>query len=137
MGKKLLGLCAAMTMLAAGGVYAQQEPPPQAGAMEEMHRGELTGKVVKADQKMVYVDYMGAIVPLKIESSTKFVDPQLKRAADLKEGQEIRASFKVDKKTNNVAETISLEKKGGMGGTGEPTEPTEPSQPSQPSQPGE
>lgn len=127
MGKKLLGLCAAMAMLAAGGAYAQQEqqPPPQAGQMEEM-KHELTGTVVQADQKTVYVEYMGAIVPLKIESSTKFMDPQLQRARDLKPGQEIRASFKVEKKTDNVAETISLEK--GMGGTGEPSEPTQPSE---------
>jgi len=78
--------------------------------------GELTGKVVKVDGKTIHVEHMGAIVPIKTDNNTKFTDGTLTRAKDLKEGQEIRASFKV-KKTDNVAQSISLAP-GGTGGSG-------------------
>ena len=75
---------------------------------------ELTGKVVKASKKMVWVDHNGAVVPLKVDNSTQFGDPNLKRAADLQVGQEIRASYEV-KETDNVAKSISMSGTGGSG----------------------
>jgi hypothetical protein len=76
---------------------------------------ELTGKVVKSSSKMVWVDHMGAIVPLEVDSKTQFTDPTLKGAKSLKEGQEIRASFEV-KETKNVAKSITPST--GTGGSG-------------------
>jgi hypothetical protein len=72
-------------------------------------KNELTGKVVRADKNMVWIDHMGAVVPLKIESNTRFESAGVTKANELKEGQEIRASFTVKDKTNNVATTIWLE----------------------------
>lgn len=85
------------------------------GSSSAMGQKELSGKVVKADSTKVFVqDAQGAVVPLDIDKSTQFTDPMLKKAKDLKEGQEIRASFEV-KETKNMAKSISLS---GTGGTG-------------------
>ncbi|QSQ18687.1 RNA-binding protein [Pyxidicoccus parkwayensis] len=85
-----------------------------------MGQKELTGKVVKADAKTIYVDHMGAVVPLKVEKSTQFNDPTLKKAKDLQPGQEIRASYEV-KETENVAKSISPSS--GTGGSGDMMSP--------------
>jgi len=79
---------------------------------------ELSGKVVKADRSSVFVEHMGAVVPLKIDKNTKFQGDTLKAAKDLKEGQEIRASFSVENKTSNVAKSIELSSEMGQGGSG-------------------
>ena len=84
------------------------------GGQSAMGQKELTGKVIKADSKTVYVDHMGAVVPLKVDKSTQFSDPNLKRAKDLQPGQEIRASYEV-KETENVAKNISMSGTGGSG----------------------
>jgi hypothetical protein len=78
---------------------------------------QLTGRVVKSDKKMVWLEHQGAIVPLKIDKNTQFNDPSLKRASDLKEGDEIRASFEV-RKTDNVATSIEKSMSEGTGGSG-------------------
>ncbi|MFY2557577.1 hypothetical protein ACN469_08120 [Corallococcus terminator] len=80
-----------------------------------MGQKELSGKVVKAESSKVFVqDAQGAVVTLDIDKSTTFTDPTLKKAKDLKEGQEIRASFEV-KETKNMAKSISLSGTGGAG----------------------
>ncbi|MCK8496163.1 hypothetical protein [Myxococcus fulvus] len=80
-----------------------------------MGQKELSGKVVKTESSKVFVqDAQGAVVPLDIDKSTMFTDPTLKKAKDLKEGQEIRASFEV-KETKNMAKSISLSGTGGAG----------------------
>lgn len=84
------------------------------GTQSAMGQKELTGKVVKADNKMVWVDHMGAVVPLSVDKSTQFTDPNLKRARDLQPGQEIRASYEVQE-TKNVARSISMSGTGGSG----------------------
>jgi hypothetical protein len=78
---------------------------------------ELTGRVVKSDRKTVWVEHAGAIIPLKVDKSTQFTGTEQKRASDFKEGDEIRASFSVDK-TDNVATSIGLANEG-TGGSGE------------------
>lgn len=122
-----------MTMLAGGvlalsgaGVRAASPDlgadaaPPQGAAMplpkqtadsamgNTINGQELTGKVVRASNKMILVDHEGIVVPLKINAKTEFGDPSIKRGKDLKEGQEIRAAFTV-KSTANWATRISLE----------------------------
>ncbi|HZI10902.1 MAG TPA: RNA-binding protein [Myxococcus sp.] len=76
---------------------------------------EVTGKVVKSDRKTVWIDMQGAVVPLKVDKSTRFTDQNIKSARDLEAGQEIRASLEV-KETDNVAKSISLSGTGGAGG---------------------
>ncbi|MCP3097606.1 hypothetical protein LZ198_01810 [Myxococcus sp. K15C18031901] len=80
-----------------------------------MGQKELSGKVVKTETSKVFVqDAQGAVVPLDIDRTTQFTDPNLKKAKDLKEGQEIRASFEV-RETKNMAKSISLSGTGGAG----------------------
>ncbi|MFP2929544.1 RNA-binding protein [Pyxidicoccus sp. 3LG] len=105
----------------AGSGDLQQDPSMQDPAMggsgtmgSQMGQKEITGKVVKADNKMVWVDHMGAVVPLKVDKSTQFSDPNLKKAKDLQPGQEIRASYEV-KETDNIAKSISMSGTGGSG----------------------
>ncbi|WP_342380839.1 hypothetical protein NVS55_14340 [Myxococcus stipitatus] len=134
--KKLVGICAALALLGSGSALAKDDPnkpqpQPQgsSGSMQHdtsmggsgstmgsaMGQKELSGKVVKAESSKVFVqDAQGAVVTLDIDKSTMFTDPTLKKAKDLKEGQEIRASFEV-KETKNMAKSISLS---GTGGTG-------------------
>jgi hypothetical protein len=122
---------------AAGSSSMQQDPAMQDPAMQDpaaqdpamggsgssmsgqsaaMGQKELTGKVVKADAKTIYITEStnGAVVPLKVDKSTQFADPNLKRAKDLQPGQEIRASYEV-KETDNVAKSISMSGTGGSG----------------------
>lgn len=141
MTKRLIGLFATVALMGSGMAFAgdqakKQESQQQSqgamggsGSMGESQSGEmgksgmntqvgsneLTGRVVKNDKKTLFVDHMGAIVPLKIDKNTQFNDPSLKKAADIKEGDEIRASFEV-RKTENVA--TSIEKSTGTGGSG-------------------
>jgi hypothetical protein len=87
----------------------------QSGMTNQVSGNQLTGRVVKSDRKTVWIEHAGAIVPLKIDKNTQFTDPSLKRAQDLREGDEIRASYEV-RKTDNVA--TSIEKSQGTGGSG-------------------
>ncbi|WP_224369349.1 hypothetical protein [Hyalangium versicolor] len=88
------------------------------GSMHTQLSGnQLTGRVVKNDKKTVWIEHAGAIVPLKIDKNTQFADPSLKRAQDIKEGDEIRASFEI-RKTDNVATSIEKSTNSGMGGSG-------------------
>jgi hypothetical protein len=88
----------------------------QSGTTQQLSGNQLTGRVVKSDSKMVWLEHSGAIVPLKIDKNTQFTDPTLKGARDIKEGDEIRASFEV-RKTDNVATSIQKSSVG-MGGSG-------------------
>jgi len=141
--KKLVGVFAAMAILGSGAALAddktktQQDTSAQGGSgtsgsgsmqhdssmggsgsmmgQSSMGQKELNGKVVKTESSKVFVqDAQGAVVPLDIDRSTQFTDPSLKKAKDLKEGQEIRASFEV-KETKNMAKSISLSGTGGAG----------------------
>ncbi len=78
-------------------------------------QGEITGPVIEKKGSTVYVqDKMGAVVPLKTDKATKFEGITRNQ---LKEGDEIRASFDVRHKTENLAKSISLEQ-GQSQGTG-------------------
>jgi hypothetical protein len=84
----------------------------QSGTADQLGGNQLTGRVVKSERKTIWIEHMGAIVPLKIDKNTRFADPSIKRASDLKEGDQVRASFEV-RKTDNVA--TSIEMSSGMG----------------------
>jgi hypothetical protein len=97
------------------GSMQHQGSMQQQGSTQQLGANELSGRVVKASKKMVWIEHAGAIVPLTINKDTQFADPNLKRAQDIKAGDEIRASFEV-KQTDNVATNIQLG--GGTGGSG-------------------
>jgi hypothetical protein len=80
---------------------------------------QLTGTVVKSSTNLLHLRTDSGIVPLKVTRSTKFDDPSVKRAKDLKEGQQVRANFNISG-TDNVVTNISLSSDAGSdtGGSG-------------------
>jgi hypothetical protein len=90
----------ASVLLAAGAARAGEGT----GASEDSK--ELSGKVIKSEANTLYLEHMGAVVPVEIASETRFSGVQ--SANQLAEGQDVRASFTVQAETRNVAETISL-----------------------------
>jgi hypothetical protein len=68
---------------------------------------ELSGTVVKASKTMLYLEHMGAIVPMRIDEHTTVTGGGAKTPRDLVEGQVVRASFTV-KGTDNVADRITV-----------------------------
>jgi hypothetical protein len=139
MTKRLIGLVASVALMGSGMAFANEgvkkqesqqsqgatggsgsmgaEQSGQMGQSEQVSGNKLTGRVVKSEKKMVWLEHMGAIVPLKIDKNTQFNDPSLKKATDIKEGDEIRASFEV-RKTDNVATSIEKSISEGTGGSG-------------------
>src|SRR5260370_3963101 len=88
---------------------ADDRPASSLDTHHDVAKNEVTGKIVRADGNTVWIDHMGAVIPLKIEPNTRFESAGIARPKDLKEGQEIRASFTVQNKTTNVADSIWLE----------------------------
>jgi hypothetical protein len=91
----------------------------------------MRGRVLQASPSRLFLEHMGAVVEFKIDSDAQFSGGGVKSAADLSEGQEVRASFTVENNTTNVAKRISVS--AGTSGTG--TSGQAPEQ--QPSAPGE
>jgi hypothetical protein len=85
---------------------------PAAGRAEEAAGGagdenkELTGNVIKSEANTLYLEHMGAVVPMEIGRDTTFSG--IRSTDDLAEGQQVRASFTVEDETKNVAASISL-----------------------------
>jgi hypothetical protein len=86
---------------------------------EAMGAMQLTGTVVKSSSNLLHLRTDNGIVPLKVTRETKFDDGSVKRAKDLKEGQQVRASFNISG-TENVVTNISLSTDSGSdtGGSG-------------------
>jgi hypothetical protein len=76
------------------------------GAGASGEKKELSGKVIKSEANTLYVEHMGAVVPVEIGRDTRFSGVQ--SADELAGGQEVRASFTVTAETRNVADSISL-----------------------------
>ncbi len=116
MRARLVGLFAIGTSLALGAVAARADEKPRAGKQEQLGKkeqlgqqaqeGQLSGTVVKAEKNTLYIEHMGAVIPLKIVEGTKFSGEGLESSRDLFEGQEVRASFTVQGETTNVASSI-------------------------------
>ncbi|WP_224250249.1 hypothetical protein [Hyalangium gracile] len=138
MTKRLIGLFASVALMGSGVAFANNDPSKKQDAQQTQSQGatggsgsqvgqsgmntqlsgnQLSGRVVKANKKTVWLEHAGAIVPLKIDKNTQFADPSLKQAQDIKEGDQIRASFEV-RETENVATSIQKSTDAGMGGSG-------------------
>jgi hypothetical protein len=130
MKTKLIGMITSIALLGSGAALAggdwkqhdkQQQTQSQGtearqGSTQKLGSNEIIGRVVKSSKKMVWVEHAGAIVPLTINKQTQFNDPNLKRAQDFQEGDQVRASFEV-RKTDNIATSIQ-KSDSSMGGSG-------------------
>jgi hypothetical protein len=76
------------------------------GAAAPAEKRELSGKVIRTEANTLYLEHMGAVVPVEIGRDTRFSG--IPSAGQLAEGQEVRASFTVRDDTKNVAHSISL-----------------------------
>ncbi len=66
---------------------------------------ELEGRIASVQGNWINLDHQGALIPLKADNQTQFQsqgDKQIQRASELKEGDEIRASFEVKGNVNNA-----------------------------------
>jgi hypothetical protein len=126
MTKKIVGLFATVALLSSGVALAgddkhknqQGQTSGQMGGdiggsgqgqMGQMEgEKQVTGTVVKSSSNMVHLRTDNGIIPVKIDKDTQFQDPSVKRAKDLKEGQQVRANFNI-KGTDNLAKSISLD----------------------------
>ncbi len=137
MTKKLVGLFASVALLGSGMALANNEEKSkeqqqsqsgqqmggeatggagqQTGGMQQMGEKQVSGTVVKSSSDEVKLRTDNGIIAVKVNKDTKFQDPSLKRARDLKEGQQVRTSFEI-KDDQNVAKSISLDTS--MGGSG-------------------
>ncbi len=86
-----------------GAAAARAEETAGAAAGEKK---ELSGTVIKSEANMLYVEHLGAAVPMEIGRETRFSG--VRSAAELAKGQEVRASFTVKNDTENIAEGISV-----------------------------
>jgi hypothetical protein len=91
----------ASVLLGAAAARAEERAGAAAG-----EKKELSGKVIKSEANTLYLEHMGAVVPMQIGRETRFSG--LRSAGELAEGQEVRASFTVKNDTKNVADSISL-----------------------------
>lgn len=129
-GAILAGLAlAGAGMALAGEGTKQMEQGQQGSQMDEgqagstyggagMTTGQLQGKVVKADRKELFIEHMGAVVPIKLDERTQFGGTSIKKSGDLMEGQEVQVAFKVKDKIDNVATMIMLASDQAAGGAG-------------------
>src|SRR5512145_1167788 len=128
MNKKLIGLLAGTSLALAGVAFAGDEGKQGTGGSPmgtssgtmgstQQVEHEITGQVVDKKGSTLYVqDKMGPVVQLKTDKSTKFEGINRDQ---IKEGDRIRASFDVHKKTDNLAKLIRLDQgQQGTGGTG-------------------
>ncbi|WPB80338.1 hypothetical protein KYC5002_14485 [Archangium violaceum] len=137
MSKKIVGLLATVALLSSGVALAGDDKHKdqqgqtsgqmgsdiggsgQPGHMQtQMMTGEkqVTGTVVKSSSNLLHLRTDNGVISVKIDKDTQFADPAVKRVKDLKEGQQVRASFDI-KGTDNVAKSITLDQSN-TGGSG-------------------
>ena len=107
------------------GLSQEQKPsmspstmPGQAtGQLDVQKQGtQLTGTVVESKSHTLYLEHMGAVVPVRVEKSTDLSGLSGKKLTDLKSGDEVQVSFQIKNKIDNVATRI--EKSTATGGSG-------------------
>ena len=100
----------------------QQPGQQQAGTAAHQMLGEkqVSGTVIKSSGDELKLRTENGVIAVKVNKQTQFQDASVKRIKDLKEGQQVRTSFTVEK-DNNIAKSITLDS--GMGGSGLETDP--------------
>ncbi len=100
----------------------QQPGQQQAGSSANQMLGEkqVSGTVIKSSGDELKLRTENGVIAVKVNKQTQFQDASVKRIKDLKEGQQVRTSFTVEK-DSNVAKSISIDS--GMGGSGLEVDP--------------
>jgi NADPH:quinone reductase-like Zn-dependent oxidoreductase len=89
----------------------------QMGASNQMMgEKQVSGTVVKSSKDKLSLKTDNGIIDFKVDKQTKFQDPSVKQARDLKEGQQVRTGFEIQG-NQNVAKSISLDTSN-VGGSG-------------------
>ncbi len=140
---KLTGWFAAIALVTSSAALAEKRQQPQqqqeqigaggAGQAQMMGPQEITGEVVRVERNQLYLRHQGIIVPLRIEQKTQFGGGLTKE--QLREGQQVRASFTVQDQVNNVATRIQPMGPGRGGAGMEQQMPEEQPQPQPEQQP--
>jgi hypothetical protein len=81
-----------------------------------MGQQSVEGRVLKADRSTITIEHNGAALPLSVANNTSFQG--VKSAKDIKEGQQVRASFDLKKAKNELRSVEVLSGAGGAGGAG-------------------
>ncbi|HYV49481.1 MAG TPA: hypothetical protein VFA20_31700 [Myxococcaceae bacterium] len=87
-------------------------------AVGERTGNQLLGTVVESKSHTLYLQHMGAVVPLRVDKNTDLAGLSGKKLSDLKAGDEVQVSFQVKNKIDNVATKISAPSSAGTGGSG-------------------
>jgi hypothetical protein len=112
-----------------GGAGAQQDAQQgqpqgqqQAGTSATQMLGEkqVSGTVIKSSGDELKLRTENGVIAVKVNKQTQFQDASVKRIKDIKEGQQVRTSFTVEK-DSNIAKSISLDS--GLGGSGLEVDP--------------
>lgn len=82
---------------------------------------EIQGTIASKSGNWVNLQYEGALVPLKLDRQTSYEGVQNQQA--LREGAQVRANFRVEDGTNNVATRIQVENQQGKGGAAQEGQP--------------
>ncbi len=106
-------VAAASALALSGAVHAQPAAPRPATLESPPAAAELTGPIVKAERKTVWVNHLGAIVALAVEGTTQVAGPNISRAQDLRPGQTIQVSFVVQG-VQNLARSIRVQDAGAL-----------------------
>jgi hypothetical protein len=91
--------------------YEKSSDTPSMSGDHDQMGSKLQGEVVKFSSNMLYLRHMGAVVPIKVDKTTRFEDRSM-----VKEGQMVTAELKVVNKTQNLATWVGSET--GTGGSG-------------------
>ena len=129
MMKRFAGLLAGAALVG-GLALAQQDSPPATGGSGQtqeqkssttppMMPGQATGQtdvkaegnqligtVVKSKSHTLYLQHMGAVLPIRVEKETDLSALAGKKLTDLKEGDEVKVSFQIKNQIDNVATRI-------------------------------
>jgi hypothetical protein len=69
---------------------------------------QLFGTVVETKSHTLYLQHMGAVVPLRVDKNTDLAGLSGKKISDLRAGDQVQVSFQVKNKIENVATKIGL-----------------------------
>jgi len=127
MTKKIVGVFATVALLSSGVALAggekhqkaqssqQQGSEATGGAGQMLGEKQISGTVLKSSNSEIKLRTDNGVISVKIDKNTQFQDTNVKHIKDLKEGQQVRTSFTVEKDAN-LAKSVSLDTN--MGGSG-------------------
>jgi hypothetical protein len=108
------------TGIGTGGSGQGQVPGVASGQIADTttQGSQLIGTVVESRSHTLYLQHMGAVVPLRVDKDTRLDGLSGKTLTDLKSGDEVQVTFTVRNRIENVATRISLPSATGGSGLG-------------------